>query len=298
LYREISGQILQVLGVNVVDATGDTVPAGTPVYVNGSLAGVTGGASLIKSSELRSVMGEARGYSVAVNAFFTQFDALPGDYKVAISAGDVPGDGDDLIEHYSDATTAVAEGLEAWRDLSAVGALSETLTYLTAAQLAVASTADAVPGTNIPSSKIKGAGWAFDSTETSNLNVVVLTGTTSENAASATNSLPVPGVNADGTATSVYTGALTPTDALSIDAKSDDADPETGNVRAVGPNEYIASSGHAIASTACYVNGDETEGAATTQSATEDAAEAAKNSYNVASTEKSCGLAFSVDVNS
>jgi hypothetical protein len=40
---QASGRVVQVLGVNVVDATGAAVPAGTRVYVNGSLAGVTGG---------------------------------------------------------------------------------------------------------------------------------------------------------------------------------------------------------------------------------------------------------------
>ncbi len=39
----ISGDILQVLGVNVVDETGDTAPAGTSVYVDGVFKGSTGG---------------------------------------------------------------------------------------------------------------------------------------------------------------------------------------------------------------------------------------------------------------
>ena len=48
------------------------------------IAGITGGASLIKSSELRSIMGEARGYAVSVNSFFTQYDQYPGDASVNV----------------------------------------------------------------------------------------------------------------------------------------------------------------------------------------------------------------------
>ena len=49
------------------------------------VAGITGGASLIKSAQLRSVMSEARGYNVAVNSFVVQYDELPGDYDVAFT---------------------------------------------------------------------------------------------------------------------------------------------------------------------------------------------------------------------
>jgi hypothetical protein len=42
----ISGEVLQVLGVNVVDETGDTAPANTSVYVNGVFRAFTGGAGV------------------------------------------------------------------------------------------------------------------------------------------------------------------------------------------------------------------------------------------------------------
>ena len=109
------------------------------------IAGITGGASLIKSSELRSAMGEARGYAVAVNAFYTQFDALPGDFATAVASTDVVGDGDDTIEFFGSA----AEGSEAWNDLAAIGAIDDDLDVVAAATTA------RVVGDNIPSSKIK-----------------------------------------------------------------------------------------------------------------------------------------------
>lgn len=255
------------------------------------IAGVTGGASLIKSSELRSVMGEARGYSVAVNAFFTQFDALPGDYNTAIASGDNIGNGDDVIEYYNGST---AEGFEAWRDLAAVGAFSETITYLTGAATG------AVPGTNLPSSKIKGGGWVFDSFDSDSLNVVVLTGTTSGTTPTNVNSLPASLINgtADGSSSVYTTGVLTPTDALSIDAKADDANPETGDVRAASSGKFLpAAETTADLSTThkafCFV--DEHDGAFDTAFESNTSLD---NKYNVYSTEKACALAFSVDVNS
>lgn len=42
------------------------------------IAGITGGASLIKSAELRSVMSEIRNYQTAINAYYTATGSLPG----------------------------------------------------------------------------------------------------------------------------------------------------------------------------------------------------------------------------
>ncbi len=42
------------------------------------VAGITGGASLIKSAELRSFMSELRNYQTAVNAYYTATGELPG----------------------------------------------------------------------------------------------------------------------------------------------------------------------------------------------------------------------------
>ena len=42
------------------------------------VAGITGGASLIKSAELRAVMSEVRNYQTAVNAYYTATGKLPG----------------------------------------------------------------------------------------------------------------------------------------------------------------------------------------------------------------------------
>jgi prepilin-type N-terminal cleavage/methylation domain-containing protein len=89
------------------------------------IAGVTGGASLIKSSELRSAISEARGYAVAVNGFYSQYNELPGDYDVAIggsSAGTTNGL-NGRIEYYATDATNDSESVVAWTQLIATGTL-------------------------------------------------------------------------------------------------------------------------------------------------------------------------------
>lgn len=188
------------------------------------IAGITGGASLIKSSELRSVMSEARGYAVAVNAFYSQYDALPGDYNRAVgSQSTYLGDNDGTIEFAGGSATTLgtsgsdvgSEGTVAWYALKQIGAIDDDLTYV------AAGTAQ-TPGTNIPASKIKSAGWIFSYVNSSQ-NAVVLTRETDT------------GANGE-EAPDVIAAALLPSDALSIDAKIDDGTPTTGKLRTVGTN--------------------------------------------------------------
>lgn len=184
------------------------------------IAGVTGGASLIKSSELRAVMSEARAFATAVNGFYNQFNYLPGDYGTAIG-GSSAGDSDGTIEYYN---TAAQEGRAAWYQMKGAGILDSSVISATIAT----TTSGTVPavssfGSNVPSSKIKNSGWDFDYNTTSLQNVVVLTGAIT--AGSVTNTL----VNG----TTVSSAAITPTDALSIDTKIDDGVANSGKVRGV-----------------------------------------------------------------
>lgn len=213
------------------------------------IAGITGGASLIKSSELRSVMSEARNYAVGVNAFYTQYNALPGDFGTAVSASDAVGNGNSQIEHDSG---SVAEGVEAWRDLRTIGAIDNSLTYVAWSS----GTPQLTVGTHFPASKVKASGWVFDYNTSTSQNVVVLTGG-SVNASGGTANTNTP-VNSTATAVA----AITPADALSIDAKIDDGAPATGKIQGV-------------------VSGCVTSGA-----------------YTVATTTRACALSYQVDVNS
>lgn len=209
------------------------------------IAGVTGGASLIKSSELRAAMSEARGYAVAVNGFFAQFEALPGDYRTAVNGSGTAGatnGANSRIEYYASDTSGSfnSESVIAWDQLIRTGALDSTLSLT----LTAVGTAQ-VAGTQMPASKIKFAGWHFDYFNDSNFasytvngsakaaaspqNVIVLTGTTlttSSATETLTNTATATGVTRAG-------GALIGTDALSIDTKIDDANPVTGKVRGI-----------------------------------------------------------------
>ncbi len=227
------------------------------------ISGVTGGASLIKSSELRSVITESRSWSVSVNSFFNQFDALPGDYDKTLGT-QAGGDNDGAIEYDNDGSVGNGdfEGRNAWRHLAATNILDTSVIYsggqstATLASAGLPTAALASFGVFIPASKVGSAAWDFDHNSDSQ-NVVVLTGAIGLTA-SASNTL----VNG----TVVSTGIITPTDALSIDSKYDDGVANTGSIRAAGPNT----------STLCFNSG----------------------TYVTSTSTKTCALSFRVDVNS
>ena len=168
------------------------------------IAGVTGGASLIKSSELRAAISEARGWSTAVNGFYNQFNSFPGDYPVVIgSTTGAAGNGNSQINAFTTATnpsgTASAlagcvttgtptnpcsyEDSVAWVQLKNAGVIDTNV--VSAPTVSTSATAAPTFGTTNPGSKIKSSGWVFDygtgtATATANVqtgqNVVVLTG--------------------------------------------------------------------------------------------------------------------------
>jgi prepilin-type N-terminal cleavage/methylation domain-containing protein len=151
------------------------------------IAGITGGASLIKSSELRSVMSEAKSYQVAVNSFYTQYDSYPGDTDISVGNNSTfAGNRNNQIQYaianglLNGVAAAGFEGIDAWQDLRDIGAIDLNLTFGSgsAISLATAAATTFTPITNIPGSKIKGGGWAFDYNISSLQNVVVLTGKT------------------------------------------------------------------------------------------------------------------------
>ncbi|MDX2082557.1 MAG: prepilin-type N-terminal cleavage/methylation domain-containing protein [Rickettsiales bacterium] len=244
------------------------------------IAGVTGGASLIKNSELRAAISEARGYQVAVNGFFSQFNSLPGDYPRQIgtsqSAGPTTGNGDNSrIEYFAadEVGGGNSESVAAWSQLIQSGTIDPNI-VLTYSDVANAQS----PGVNMPSSKIKSSGWHFDYrngvgvagdyTNTTNTeagivsfqNVVVLTGSTT--AVTDTASTLVNGT------TNAASASLFGTDAVSIDTKVDDGKANTGKVRGLNPGN----------TTGCYT-----------------AAGSAADYIITTTTSKVCALTFKVD---
>jgi prepilin-type N-terminal cleavage/methylation domain-containing protein len=267
------------------------------------IAGITGGASLIKNSELRTIAGEARGYQVAVNGFYSLYDELPGDLSKAVSgstiyAGPTTGSGEngkieyfasDVVGNFCDtsssSSTEVAcnsESIAAWEQLIKTGTIDSTLvlTFLTIGQ-------SQVPGTNMPGAKIKYAGWHFDyrnrvgaagdysaesfSTSTPTIAEAgvhspqnVIVLTAATTGSTATTATLVNGE------TNTSVAALTGSDALSIDTKVDDGIANTGKVRGLNPGGV---------NTTCYTIND-----------------AADANYIITSaSNKVCALTFQVD---
>ncbi len=245
------------------------------------IAGITGGASLVSSSTLRAVMGEARGYAVGVNSFYAQFNALPGDYNSSVlpASGILSGtytntsaNGNNVIEF----NTAPGEGTGALHNLIGTKIIDPTslfpnsttqgqMTFVTSVSTALAA------GSNIPTSKSKGAGWVFDNVPATAYagsvgeNVVVLTSGTAAGAA-----LPLTAASGAGNGTvNNAVASLIPADLLSIDTKLDDGKIATGRI-----------TGTAL--TGCMAVNTPT---------------AATTAYAVATTTKACVLAYQIDPN-
>ncbi len=212
------------------------------------IAGVTGGASLIKSSELRAVTGEARAWAISVNGFYNQFNNLPGDYATDVG-GTNAGDGDGTIEGYY--ASSHSEGRAAWWQMKSAGIIDSTVVSNPSKAL-TAAVGSSQFGVIVPASKIKSSGWELDYNSSATQNVVVLTGV--ETGAFSSSNTVYNG-------TSVASGAITPTDALSIDAKIDDGLASSGKVRGV-----LAD---------CF----------------------SSNTYTTTDSDKECALSYQVDVN-
>jgi len=227
------------------------------------VAGVTGGAALIKTAELRSVMSEARGYNVAVNSFYVQYDALPGDYDTAIATS-LAGNNNGFIEYGS--VNDVAEGVNAYDQLVESGILDDEGLTITAWSATTDAFVAQIPGTHMPESKVKGGGWTFGaisaaapSVSTSDASYAILTGATVATEFVTLTYAPL-----------VPTGILSPSDAVSIDTKTDDGDALTGTVRSILNGVSTPTTG------TCYDSDD--------------------GVYYSTETDSVCVLAFEVDV--
>jgi len=237
------------------------------------IAGVTGGASLIKSSELRAAMSEARAYTTSVNGFYTQFGYLPGDYGTVIGSS-LAGDGDGKIEGFVDAD--LSESHNAWAQMKAAAVIDS----------GSVSTPDSTPeaasaGVNVPTSKIKSAVWDFDyrdiaaepfTNETASQNVLALISSAATAPVDASNTI----VNGENTAGAAV---LLATDALSIDAKIDDGNAGTGKVKGLNPGTDTLPTALSTDVTNCYYYAS------------------SAFTYNTTNTVKSCALTFQVDIN-
>lgn len=201
--------------------------------VIGLLVGaVIGGNSLMKQSELQSVLSDYSRYTTAVAQFRQQYGGLPGDLLDATNfwgddnancadaavtdgtPGTCNGDGD---ADMSDATSAVrAEAYRAWQHLMLAKYIEGNFT----GSAGGGGNTHSVIGTNVPKSRIQGAGWSFS-----------YKAATAANAAQYDQEL----LNFLAFGKSVTNGltqaaVITPSDAWQVDTKVDNGMPGTGRV--------------------------------------------------------------------
>lgn len=269
------------------------------------VAGVTGGASLIKNAELRSITSEARGYQTAVNSFYAKYGGLPGDFGTTIGTttpANALGNNDGLISFIAPITGPANkfEGNLAWQVLKNDNFVTDSFTPATST-CATATDCSGMTlsgGTNVPASKSKGGGWEFDNiavnvlstptvsgvVNTVQQNVVIIFGGTTASMSTAVSSgigytmisTPTTPALVGGASGTPNNSQLLPTDALSIDNKIDDGAPDTGKVSAVNT----------------ATNNCNTVSAATLLAIT------TVGKYTTANAYKACILAFQVDPNS
>lgn len=200
------------------------------------IAGIMGGASLIKSATLRAVTTEASNYKVAVNAFHTKYNFYPGDYnqqlyesapkgngdgRISIGTGEVAGE-DGKDGGYSVVESALAIG-HLFTDNSLDASLFSgnsydisTATYNS--NVTFSSTASDVDA-KAPRGKITNSIWVIaNDAEGVHRNVIYLT--RSFNTAGATLS------------DVLTTGILNYADTLAIDTMADDGKTDDGFVQA------------------------------------------------------------------
>jgi prepilin-type N-terminal cleavage/methylation domain-containing protein len=208
------------------------------------IAGITSGISLVKTSELTSVVADFRSYSNSYDNFVTRYYQPPGDFTSANSvwpagtggcatAGNsCNGNGNGKIDTHLEAQVA-------WKELSLSGMINANINQIGA------TPAIAVAGPIMPESKALGRGYTMiNGTE------AVLFGTYTYNSGlwgiGATGVSNVNAVfigSAMGTNTVLNASAYSPQDAFSIDKKIDDGSPSNGIVRAADGRDLATAGG-------------------------------------------------------
>jgi len=191
------------------------------------VGGVLSGQDLIQAAQIRATMKQKEQFDLAVNTFKVKYNALPGDYALTSVNGIsvTAGDGNGFI---SDAATGAAitpvgasgEVLFFWQHLSVAGYIDGGFSGTAAAY----TTASALYASGvIPKSKLgRNATWVAVSS--------------SNTAAPGNYYILSSSLTAGTTPFGLTTAetALTPVEASSIDAKSDDGLPATGAIRVLG----------------------------------------------------------------
>lgn len=186
------------------------------------VAGISAGQSLVRQSQLRSVISFTGNVETAVNSFVLQYDALPGDisnaydfWGTAFSCTDAlaawtagtgcNGDGDGYIETFSGA--GLQESYRAWGQLSYLGLMDGSFTGN------YGNNAVCTPGTTAPEILTTGGAYISGAASTG-----YGSGSFLQYGAVVTNN-------------NCYGALFTPPEAKSLDEKLDDGDAGEGRMR-------------------------------------------------------------------
>lgn len=205
------------------------------------LGGVLGGASLLRQSEMQTIVSDYTKYSTAVSQFTRQYGGQPGDLLDATNywgddssncadaavtngtPGTCNGDGNGQILQNGVAATR-SEPFRAWQHLQLAKYIDGNYTGETGGIYA-ATDLTAALGTNAPKSRITNAGWT-----------IFYKGPTSADAAYFDQDLKNFLMFGAPVGNNLTRGAaITPSEAWQVDKKIDDALPHTGRVATLKP---------------------------------------------------------------
>ena len=210
------------------------------------VGGIMAGASLIKLSELQSIISDYSKYSAAVNKFTQQYEGLPGDL---LDATNYWGDDDTTC---ADATVTngtpgtcngdndadMSDGDEpyrAWQQLALAN-------YITGSFTGVASAGGALPGTNVPKLTRSTTGWSFGFKAATSADA-------NDFDTDLSNFLAI-GAPISGAITQA--SAITPQEAWQIDTKLDDGMPGLGRIITRKPTVLTNCATSDVDATATY----------------------------------------------
>lgn len=135
------------------------------VIISMLIALIATGSSLISTAENRKIIADFNNYKVAINNFKSQYGQLPGDFSNAAYYWLTNnGNGNGIIDYTPDLNND--ESLAAWQHLSLAGYISGNYSGVRA------TTGLNTIGTNVPSSQIIAAGWAFYSIQAYSTNSI------------------------------------------------------------------------------------------------------------------------------
>jgi hypothetical protein len=215
------------------------------LVILGLLAGgILAGKSLIRASELRSVITEYSRYATATSAFRDRFFSLPGDMTNATriwgdnatycadpavadgTPGTCNGNGDGAVVSIDSTGQSTQEIHQYWNQLSLAGLIEGTYTGISGPTHSV----QRILGTNAPVSHVPSAGWMFASRVIDPIAAAVLFTVPPVNAFTiGAVGTPVTSTIMDYTAIGM---AFTPAEVWNIDTKLDDGKPGRGKVLA------------------------------------------------------------------